>query len=137
MSNTTNERVSALLKTLKIDESEASQRMGKNSSTMYRITAKSSSPTKSTLKLIANALGANYNWLLTGEGEMLAKDASINEKSNVTKALELLEQQLVKKDEQIAQLMAIFSKVNFLKATETANMLMFPNKKQSRLGAVA
>lgn len=73
MGSTSNDRVIALLKTLKIDEMEASRRIGKQASTFYRITNKVHEPTKTTLRIIAEGLGASYDWLLTGRGEMLVE----------------------------------------------------------------
>jgi transcriptional regulator with XRE-family HTH domain len=75
MGTTSNDRVISLLKTLKIDEVEASRRVGKHSATLYRITNKDHEPTKTTLKIIADKLGASYDWLLTGRGEMFSTDS--------------------------------------------------------------
>jgi hypothetical protein len=75
MQNTSNDRVIALLKSLKIDEVEAAKRIGKDASTLYRITGKKNAPTKTTLQTIAKALAANYNWLLTGSGDMFGTES--------------------------------------------------------------
>lgn len=74
-----------------------------------------------TIKTICEALNINKEWLTEGKGakhNASKENNALNEKSNVAKALELLEEQLKKKDEQIAQLMKIFAKVNFLNAVE-------------------
>jgi transcriptional regulator with XRE-family HTH domain len=134
MGDTRNDRVIALLKNLKIDEMELAQRTGKQPSSIYRITNKENEPTRSTLRQIADALNASYEWLLTGKGEMiqLKKSDKPAESGSLSKALELLEEQLQKKDEQIATLMAIMGgKRNFRKALENyGSTLGFNTKNQ-------
>lgn len=103
MANTRNTRVLSLLKTLGIDLMEASTRIGKQPATLYRIANNEVEASKATLKIIAEKFGANYDWLLTGKGEMLDK----NPKKAVSVAddsLELLREQLAKKDALIERL---------------------------------
>jgi len=71
MGKTSNQRVSELLKTLKLSENEAASKIGKQANAIYRIVNNEVTPTKTTLKIIADSLGANYDWLLTGEGQMM------------------------------------------------------------------
>lgn len=125
MPNTKNQRVLTLLKSLGISEMELAKRTGKQPSIIYRITRKQTEPTGTTLQLIADACGANYNWLLTGHGEMLNPDpkspapsqiGSIDNAINSIK--EMLTDQIRVKDEQIAGLMQLLQKVNFLKSAQ-------------------
>lgn len=143
MGDTTNERVSQLLKTLKIDEVEASQRIGKNSSTLYRITSKSNAPTKTTLKLIADSLGANYNWLLTGSGDMFKADTENPWRDALVSQIKDENNRLQKELERVWQMVQHLSggaKPNFLKASENAyTFKLFPGMEQvkSVSGAMA
>lgn len=72
MGKSSNTRVAELLKTLNLSETEAANKINKQPATIYRIVKNEVSPTKTTLKMLADGLGANYEWLITGKGEMLA-----------------------------------------------------------------
>lgn len=124
MGKSTNERVSLLLKTLKIDEIEAAKRIGKQPIAIYRITKNENKPTKSTLQLIADGLGANYEWLINGEGAMLSlekmqrADQLKEIPSWKDEAYMLMKDQLKKKDDLIEKLVSKLmgdKNVNFLK----------------------
>lgn len=121
MKNTSNERVSDLLKSLVMTPGELAKLMGKESSTVYRILNGESTPTKTTLKAIADATGANLQWLLYGKGEMMdpnpkspAPAQSVSIEGALSDLRKLFQQQLEKKDEQIDKLMNLLQKVNFL-----------------------
>lgn len=104
MTETVNDRIIALLKTQNLDEPGLANLIGKDRSTIYRITGKQSVPSKTTVKLIADALSVDFHLLMYGVTQHKS-DAFPAEKSNVSRALELLERQLAKKDEQIATLL--------------------------------
>jgi transcriptional regulator with XRE-family HTH domain len=98
-----NERVAELLKSRNIDEIQAAKILGKNKSVLYNITGKKAVPTKTTVKLIADAFGVDYYYLYTGqvqsfngtqndwramyEREKALKEAAENNASRMWKAL--------------------------------------------------
>lgn len=71
MESTVNKRIVAMLKTLNLDELEVAKRIGKHPSTLYRIVNGENVPSRTTVKLIADAIGVNYDYLMTGKGESL------------------------------------------------------------------
>ena len=137
MKATINERILLLKTQLGLSNLDFCHKANISNGTLHNIQNNENVSPK-TIKIICESLNLNKNWLLTGKGEMFAPEVT-SEKSNVSKALELLEQQLAKKDEQIAQLMAIFSKVNFLNAIENARFTEkhFPGKSFNSVRAVA
>jgi transcriptional regulator with XRE-family HTH domain len=141
MKNTSNERVSTLLKNLSLSPVELARLMQKDPSTVYKIINGQTTPTKNTLRSICEATGANLMWLLTGKGEPMdpnpkpVNSSNSNDVSSIEKALqslqELFKDQLQKKDDQINKLMGILDKVNFLNplqvpdSTSTAHIIEF------------
>lgn len=119
MSNVAADRISTLLKTQKISVEELANASQKHPSSLYRILNGESRPTKATLKAISTATGASLNWLINGTGDMMDPDkpkppaASVST-SDISRALDLLREQLAKKDEQIEMaLKALAGRVNF------------------------
>lgn len=78
MENSVASRLQALLKTHGIDELELAKRIDKHPSTVYRILKKENEPSKTTVKLIAEALNVSPEWLMTGDS---AKEIKINSES--------------------------------------------------------
>lgn len=68
MENTINDRVIALLKELNINEQELASLIGKSPSTIYRIVKKEVEPSKTTVKLIADATKKSFDYLYKGSG---------------------------------------------------------------------
>jgi transcriptional regulator with XRE-family HTH domain len=147
MATTRNQRVSTLLKTQKIDVEELAKASGKHPSSLYRIINGENEPTKSTLKAIAAATGASYNWLLNGTGEMMdpnpkspapaisAGPAAIETALNELR--QIFQDQLRKKDEQIAGLMSILQKVNFLNPLQDSGAVVIDMNKTTPAGMAA
>jgi transcriptional regulator with XRE-family HTH domain len=144
MTKTRNERVSILLKNLQISPAELAKMMQKDSSTMYRIVNNESEPTKTTLRNMAIATGANFDWLLTGKGEMMDPNpknpapALMHSESTIETALlelkNMFQSQLSEKDKQIAGLLQVLGKVNFLNAAQKPDqsaILLNLNKSRS------
>lgn len=76
-----------------------------------------------TIRTIADALKVNKEWLLTGNGDRkltVVRDDQDDEINSFQKALKLLEEQLRKKDEQIADLISIIGGPNFLEPLNDA-----------------
>lgn len=137
MANTVNNRIVDLLKSQNVDESEVARLIGKDKSTLYRITSGQSTPTKTTVKLIAQALGADYQFLMFGKTQQNAKPQS-TENSWKEEAYALMKEQLQKKDELIAQLMSVVQKLNFLNALDSAAVpYVFPGEKQGTVSRAA
>src|SRR5690554_4426419 len=76
MSFEINERIQEVITSLEITPYEFSKRMGvKRPDGLYKILDKKSKPSPKTLEKIRGAFPQiNFNWLLTGEGEMLGKE---------------------------------------------------------------
>jgi transcriptional regulator with XRE-family HTH domain len=127
MKDSSNDRVIDLLKNLEIGEMDLARMIGKQPTTVYRITKKEVIPSRATLQLISNAAKCNFEWLLTGQGEMFDHaGGTAGFGTGLSKALELLKEQLNKKDEQIQNLLTILSKVNFhklLPETDSAKII--------------
>lgn len=74
-----NDRIIDLMKSRGYDEVFLAKSIGKNPSTIYRITAKDTVPSKTTVKLISEALSVDFLFLLTGK---MQQNATIQEKEN-------------------------------------------------------
>lgn len=72
MKETVNDRIIRLMQSEGVDEVEVANRIGKDRSTLYRITGKETVPSKTTVKLIAEAFGVDYSELLTGKKQQNA-----------------------------------------------------------------
>jgi len=138
MNNEVNDRVIDLLKTSGMTEVQLAEAIRKPASTVYRITRKEVRPSKPTLQLIATALNVNYLWLTYGKGDPLSKtnaEQTHSERSITDKAIELLEEQLTKKDEQIASLLAVIGKLNFPKPLNEPSAEVYTLSNPARLKA--
>ncbi len=76
MHDPTNDRVTDLLKTLKLTEMDLARMINKPASTVYRITKKEVIPSQPTLQMIAEKTKASFDWLLTGQGSMFPEGYS-------------------------------------------------------------
>lgn len=87
-----NERIIGLMADNAVDEAEMAAAIGKDKSTIYRITAQTVVPTKTTVKLIADKFGWDYEFLMTGKTRRFATkdDPGVTTKE----ALELLREDL-------------------------------------------
>lgn len=72
MKETVNDRILKLMQAEGVDEADVAQRIGKDKSTMYRITNKETVPSKTTVKLIADAFGVDFSELQTGKKQQNA-----------------------------------------------------------------
>jgi transcriptional regulator with XRE-family HTH domain len=90
-----------------------------------------------TIHSISEGLGISKEWIRTGKGEKKLSVPVSAEKSGFQKALDLLEEQLKKKDDQIAGLMALLQKVNFHEALENAAAPWFNLSNQGTVSGVA
>lgn len=134
MENTVNKRILMLKTDLGLGNSEFATKANISTTTLWNIQNEGDIAPK-TIKNICEALNVSKEWLLTGNGKMYLDkaEAPVAEKSTLTKALELLEDQLRKKDDQIASLMAVISKINFLDTLDqAAGTFVFPNRKQQK-----
>lgn len=80
MKETINDRVINLFKTLNLDVQKVALDVEMHPKTISRILDKETEPSKSTVKAIAEATNANFDYLMYGKGEMLKADKS---KANV------------------------------------------------------
>lgn len=136
MENTVKERVKELKNEFQLSDVEFCMKANISTATLNRL-IKGETVSQKKIKAITHAFGINPNWLMTGEGE---KRTSIIPQEMVRAAIEenriwnggkrnsnsnsiesalnsiqdMFHEQLRKKDEQIAGLMAILQKVNFL-----------------------
>lgn len=72
----TNDLVLAFIKDKGIDEVQLGAEIGKNPSTIYRITGKKTVPSKTTLKLIADAYGFDVSYFKTGKMVKLKSESA-------------------------------------------------------------
>jgi len=128
MKNTRNDRVATLLKSLSMSPTYLAKITKKDASTFTRILSGHSEPTRTTLMHIAEATGASLHWLLTGKGDMMETNpknpapAISQPTSTIENALielkTMVQMQLAEKDKQIAGLLQVLGKVNFLKSAQ-------------------
>jgi len=83
-----NDRIIDLMKNRGIDEIILADAIGKDKSSIYRITRKDTVPSKTTVKLIAEKYGVDFDTLLTGR---IQPDKYINAGSNSELKTQLLE----------------------------------------------
>lgn len=117
-----NKRVLLLKSQLGLSNSEFALKANISTTTLWNIQNNGEIAPK-TIKNISEALKVNREWLLTGKGEMNAPEQpkqAVGQENTFDGALEklrnLFEDQLKKKDEQIAGLLSVLQKVNFLEA---------------------
>jgi transcriptional regulator with XRE-family HTH domain len=136
MKATINERILMLKTQLGLSNLEFCHAANISNGTLHNVqNGENVSP--KTIKTIIESLNLNKEWLINGKGEIYLQPVK-DEKSNLTKAIELLEQQLAKKDEQIADLLAVFKKVNFLNAIgDTPLTKYLPGKRTNSVRAAA
>lgn len=131
MKTTVNTRIVDVLKSSGIDELELASRIGKHPSTVYRIINGENEPSRTTVKLISEALHVNYDWLLTGigdkkiikiESENPWKDALVSQVKEENTRLE-------KECERLWKMIEYYTsgaKPNFLKALGKASAKVIP-----------
>lgn len=113
MKENVNQRIKAVMDHQSWDDQRLADAVGKHRTTIGRIINGLTVPPKSTVHLIANALGSSYAYLQFGNGPMIVdeiKDKNkVSELSLLQRALNKLEQQLDKKDEIIDKLITQMS----------------------------
>ncbi|WP_265822572.1 helix-turn-helix domain-containing protein [Geovibrio ferrireducens] len=72
------ERIKNIRKILKLNQKDFSDKIGINQSTLSQYESGTINPSKAVLISISNSFGVSIEWLLTGEGEMLAAFAGKN-----------------------------------------------------------
>lgn len=127
MKETVNERVIKLITHFEYSDKEFCERTKIARNTLVSI-KNGGIISDRTLRVISETLNANKRYLTHGEEPMLEIDHLVLDDAKkehisyilknwpvLQKTVEMLEEQLKKKDEQISQLMAMLGKVNFLK----------------------
>ncbi len=138
METTVNERV-VLLKTqmnLTIDEFCLKTKMSRT--TLWNIQNGGEMKPKTT-NIICETFNVNKDWLLHGKGKMFSEAPKVEVSNNDPWKDALVSQvkeennRLIEQVRWLQQMVSQFTngvKPNFLKATDVANTLLFPNKKQ-------
>ncbi len=114
MGNTVNTRVIMLKNELRLTDIDFCHRTQISTATLHRI-KQGDNVTPKIINSIVSALNVSREWLVNGTGTMFTPEPppAIATRSITDKAIELLEEQLKKKDEQINTLLAVLSKLNF------------------------
>lgn len=134
MKEDVNDRIINLLKEMNIDEQELASMIGKSPSTIYRIVKKEVIPSKTTIKLIADATNRSIAYLQKGTGSVTDESKSITESKNPweNEAFESVKREnssLKQEVERLWTLVMNFTQKtgnpNFLKASDVAGIPLY------------
>lgn len=125
MEKTVNQRVMQLKKELGLTDVQFCGKAEISTFTLHKIKSGEEVTQKIVISIV-EAFNVNKDWLLTGKGKMFADPKSPAPAASIESALngiqEMFQEQLRKKDEQIAGLMAILQKVNFLSSLSETSL---------------
>lgn len=124
MKSTVNQRVTMLRTHLGIGQNEFAGKAGLSGPSIWRIEGNEVVPQRKTLKAIADAHGASFEWLMNGTGEMMAEateEIALNPWKD--EAYAMLRDQMAKKDAIIDKLLGLLSAsgTNFLQALSVSS----------------